>query len=85
MKLLNMIQQRLGWKLFLSYLVIILVVVVVLDTTSELRAATLLKQAFAQLPAPLRDDPALNVSLNGRNRELLPSGAGSRPGECHVG
>ena len=63
MKLLNTIQQRLGWKLFLSYLVIILVVVVVLDTTSEFRAATMIEQAFAQLPAPLRDDPALIATL----------------------
>jgi histidine kinase len=64
MKLLNTIQQRLGWKLFLSYLVIILVVVVVLDTTSEFRAATMIEQAFAQLPAPLRDDPALIAALH---------------------
>ena len=64
MKLLKTIQQRLGWKLFLSYLVIILVVVVVLDTTSEFRAATVIEQGFAQLPAPLRNDPALIAALH---------------------
>ena len=63
MKLINTIQQRVGWKLFLSYLVIILVVVVVLDTIFELRAATFFEQSFAQLPASLRSDPALIAAI----------------------
>jgi signal transduction histidine kinase len=64
MKLLTMLRQRLGWKLCLSYLLVILAVVVVLDTTAEFRAPAVLRRDMAHLPAPWRSDPALLEALH---------------------
>ena len=50
MKLLTTIRQRLGWKLCLSYLLVILAVVMVLDITAEFRAPTVLRRDVARLP-----------------------------------
>ena len=52
MKLLTTLRQRLGWKLCLSYLLVILAVVLVLDITAEFRAPTVLRRDVARLPAP---------------------------------
>ena len=59
MKLFTTISQRLGWKLCLSYLLVILAVVFVLDTTAEFRVPTVLRRDVARFPAPWRHDPAL--------------------------
>jgi signal transduction histidine kinase len=64
MKLLAMIRQRLGWKLCLSYLLVILAVIMVLDTTAEFRAPTVLRRDVARLPAPWHSDPALLAALH---------------------
>jgi histidine kinase len=79
MKLLTMLRQRLGWKLFLSYLLIILAVVMVLDTTAELRAPTVLRRDVARLPESWRSDPslmaALHASFQAAVNELLAIGS----------
>jgi len=49
MKLLQTLQQRLGWKLFLSYLVIILVGVVVMAGTAEFHAPAVLDRHVARM------------------------------------
>ena len=64
MKLLATLRQRLGWKLCLSYVFVILAVVIVLDTTAEFRAPTVLQRDVARLPAPVRSDPALLAALH---------------------
>jgi signal transduction histidine kinase len=64
MKLFTTIRQRLGWKLCLSYLLVILVVVIVLDTTAEFRAPTVLRRDVTRLPAAVRSDPALLAVLH---------------------
>ncbi|HEY7491515.1 MAG TPA: ATP-binding protein [Candidatus Tectomicrobia bacterium] len=64
MKLLTTIRQRLGWKLCLSYLLVILAVVIVLDTTAEFRAPTALRRDVTRLPATVRSDPALLAALH---------------------
>jgi histidine kinase len=58
------LRQRLGWKLFFSYLIIILVGVVVLAGTAELHAATALDRHVANMQARLGDDPALIADLD---------------------
>ena len=64
MKLLTMVRQRLGWKLCLSYLLVILAVVIVLDTTAEFRAPMVLRRDMTRLPAAVRSDPALLTALH---------------------
>ena len=64
MKLFTTLRQRLGWKLCLSYLLVILAVVLVLDTTAEFRVPTVLQRDVTRLPAPWRHDPALMAALH---------------------
>jgi len=64
MKLYTIIRQRLGWKLCLSYLLVILAVVLVLDTTAEFRVSTVLWRDVARFPALWRHDPALMAALH---------------------
>jgi len=64
MKLFTTIRQRLGWKLCLSYLLVILAVVLVLNTTAEFRVPTVLQRDVTRLPAPWRHDPALMAALH---------------------
>jgi histidine kinase len=64
MTLLTTIRQRLGWKLCLSYLLVVLVVVIVLDTTAEFRAPAVLRRDVARLPVAVRSDPALLATLH---------------------
>src|ERR671922_263565 len=64
MKLLTTIRQRLGWKLCLSYLLVVLAVVLVLDTTAEFRVPTVLWRDVARFPVPWRHDPALMAALH---------------------
>jgi signal transduction histidine kinase len=64
MKLFTTIRQCLGWKLCLSYLLVILAVVLVLDTTAEFRVPTVLQRDVARFPAPWRNDPALMAALH---------------------
>ena len=64
MKLLQTLQQRLGWKLFLSYLVIIMVGVVVLAGTAQFHAPAALARHIARMEALLGYDPALVADLD---------------------
>jgi len=64
MNLLNTLRQRLGWKLFLSNLVIVLVGVIVLAGTAKLHAPTALSRHTARMQALLGNDPALTADLH---------------------
>jgi len=57
-------RQRLGWKLFLSYLIIIMVGVVVLAGTAEFHAPAALDRHIARMEALLGDNPALVADLD---------------------
>jgi two-component system sensor histidine kinase BaeS len=63
MKALSTLRQRLGWKLFLSYLVIILVGAVVLMVTAEFLTPTALNHHIASMQAVMGDNPALVADL----------------------
>lgn len=63
MKLFQTLQQRLGWKLFLSYLVIIVVGVVVLAGTVQFHAPDALARHIARMEALLGYDPVLVADL----------------------
>jgi len=58
------IQQRLGWKLFLSYLIIIVVGAVVLAGTAEFHAPAALARHIARMEALLGDNPSLVADLD---------------------
>jgi len=60
----NTIRQRLGWKIFLSYLVIVIVGVVVLWVTADLFASDALAQHIASMRAVLGDNAALVADLD---------------------
>ena len=64
MNWLSTLRKRLGWRLFLSYLVVILVGVLVLAGTAEFHAATALGRHIANMTARLGDDPALVADLD---------------------
>ena len=57
MKLLATLRQRLGWKLCLSYLFVILAVVIVLDITAESGPGNLLGNLLCAV-AGLLDNPS---------------------------
>jgi len=63
MKPLSFIRQRLGLKLFLSYLVIIIVAATVLIGTAEFVAPEALNRHVERMQAVLGDDPELAVDL----------------------
>ena len=64
MKWLSKIQSRLGWKLFLSYLVVILVGVVVLSGTAQFHTTSALNRHIAIMHELLGDDPVLGAQLD---------------------
>jgi histidine kinase len=68
MKVLSLLQQKLSWKLFLSYLVVILVGAVVLAATAQYRATAALDRHIAKMEARLGDDPALVTDLQNNFR-----------------
>lgn len=63
MKFLTLLQQRLGWKLFLSYLLVLIIGVVVLDVTAELQTPRVLTRNITTLQSMEVDNPALVVDL----------------------
>ncbi|MGE5265305.1 MAG: sensor histidine kinase [Acidobacteriota bacterium] len=63
MKRLLSIRERLAWKLFLSYLVILLVAIVVLDLTAELQSPSTLARDITRLQALLKENPSLASDL----------------------
>ncbi len=64
MKWLAVIRSRLSWKLFLSYLVVILVGVVVLFGTAQFHATSALNHHIAIMHELLGDDPVLGAQLD---------------------
>jgi signal transduction histidine kinase len=64
MKVLEALRESLRWKIFLSYLVIILVGVLVLGGTAELHADQALDRHIANMRALLGDDTALVADLD---------------------
>jgi signal transduction histidine kinase len=64
MKLLSTIRERLGLKLFLSYLVIIVVGSIVLIGTAEFQTPAALNRHIARMQAVLGDDPSLAADLH---------------------
>lgn len=64
MRFLTALNRHLGWKLLLSYLIIVLVGVVVLAGTAELHAPTALSRHIARMEAVLGSDPALAADLD---------------------
>ncbi len=63
MNLLATFQQRLGWKLFFSYLLVLIIGVVVLDATAELQIPNVLARNITQLQALQISDPDLEAEL----------------------
>jgi len=63
MRLLRAFQQRLGWRLLLSYLLVLIIGVVVLDVTAELQTPHALTRNIAWLQAAQVNDPALEADL----------------------
>jgi signal transduction histidine kinase len=64
MKWVSTIQRRLGWKLFLSYIVVILVGVVVLFGTAQFHATSAINRHIAIMHTLLGDDPVLSAQLD---------------------
>lgn len=64
MSILTAIGQRLGWKLFLSYLVIVIVGMVVLAGTVQLQVPTALAHHAAHMVELAGDNPLLAADLN---------------------
>ena len=64
MNLLNALRQRLGWKIFLANLLIVLVGVIVLAGTAELHAPAALARHTARMEALVGDNPTLVADLH---------------------
>ena len=63
MRLLQAFQKRLGWRLLLSYLLVLTIGVVVLDVTAELQTPHALTRNIARLQALQEQDPELEADL----------------------
>lgn len=63
MKLPRLLREHLAWRLFLSYMVILLVAIVVLDLTAEFQSPGMLARDISNLQTLLRDNPALAADL----------------------
>ena len=64
MRWFSTIQQRLGWKLFFSYLIIVISVTFVLTGTAEFYAPSALLRHLEQMQSAKGPDPALAVDLH---------------------
>ncbi len=64
MKWIGLLRQRLAWKFFLSYLVIILVGVVVLSGTAQLHTGAALDRHLNEMEDRFGNDPALAADLD---------------------
>lgn len=65
MNILRLLRGRLAWRLFLSYLIILLVAVVVLDMTAEVQSPGTLARDITRLETLLKENPALAADLRG--------------------
>lgn len=59
----NMVQCRLGWKLFLSHLVVVIIGGAVLLATAQLHASTAMVRHIARFDDAIGDDPALKKEM----------------------
>ena len=79
MKWFSPIQRQLGWKLFLSYLIIVLSVTLVLTGTAEFYAPAALLRHLEQMQSAIGPDQALAVDLHqnfhAAINEILAAGA----------
>lgn len=64
MRLIATLQERLGWKLLISYLVVVLVGVLVLSVTAQFHSATAISRHVASMQSVLGYDPALAADLD---------------------
>ncbi|MGB0383755.1 MAG: hypothetical protein ACPGWR_02940 [Ardenticatenaceae bacterium] len=64
MRWFSIIQQRLGWKLFFSYLIIVVSVTFVLTGTAEFYAPSALLRHLERMQGVIGPDPALAVDLH---------------------
>jgi signal transduction histidine kinase len=64
MKLLDALRRSLGWKLLISYLLIIVVAFVVLAATANFHAVTAIQHHIADMEAALRGGPQQALDLN---------------------
>ncbi len=79
MNLLIAVRRSLGWKLFLSYLLIVIVAVVVLAGTANLHTSTALNHHIAEMQDALHRGPDaaadLDASLHAALNEIITVGA----------
>jgi signal transduction histidine kinase len=59
----NMVQRRLGWKLFLSHLTVVIVGGSMLIATAQLHASTAMVRHIARVDEAIGDDPVLKDTL----------------------
>lgn len=59
----NMIQRRLGWKLFLSHLVVVIIGGAVLIATAQLHASNAMVRHVARFDDAIGDDPVLKAEM----------------------
>ncbi len=71
MRLLTLLRQHLGWKLFLSYLLVLIIGVVVLDITAELQMPRVLARNITTLQAMEIDDPVLVADLDAHVQQAV--------------
>ncbi|MBI5031069.1 MAG: HAMP domain-containing protein [Chloroflexi bacterium] len=71
MKWITAIQQHLGWKLFLSYLLVLIIGVIVLDTTAELQTPNALTRNIAQLQTLQESNPNLLAALEANFQSIV--------------
>jgi signal transduction histidine kinase len=71
MKLLTLLRRRLGWKLFLSYLLVLIIGVVVLDVTAELQTPRVLARNITTLQAMQVDNPGLVADLEAHLQQAV--------------
>jgi len=71
MKVLMLLRRRLGWKLFLSYLLVLIIGVVVLDVTAELQTPKVLARNITALQAMQVDNPALVADLEAHLQQAV--------------
>ena len=75
MKLLDALRRSLGWKLLISYLLIIVVAFVVLAATANFHAVTAIQHHIADMEAALRGGPQqasdLNASFHAAVNEVI--------------
>jgi signal transduction histidine kinase len=71
MRLLAQLRRRLGWKLFLSYLLVLIIGVVVLDVTAELQTPKVLARNITTLQAMQIDNPGLLADLEAHLQQAV--------------